>query len=210
MKIIVRVRELRKDQNLTQEELARQLKISRQSLISLEQGRWLPSLPLAVQLAQFFNVPLEDVISAMPAQVVHRELPALPVFPTINVRQDEANIYLEVHVPGFTQDQIDIEVADEYITIAGNAETENDSDETSNNDYLRREFHRQSFSRTVGLPTPIKKDEAQARMAHGILGIILPKETNSKPPNNAHKADGRLTSILISTSVSVKVSLMDL
>ncbi len=214
MKIIVRVRELRKHHHLTQEELARELKISRQSLISLEQGRWLPSLPLAFQLAQFFNTPFEEVIQTNPAAIKEgkeftmardlspwspfRELREMrdeldrafdqnlrfpfgmtTVFPTINVRQDEHNVFLEAHLPGFTQEQIDIDVAEDYVTIAGNAESENK--EESKSGYLRREYQQQSFSRTLGLPSPVISEEATAKMKNGVLELVLPKVVAETP-----------------------------
>ncbi|MEI6499308.1 MAG: Hsp20 family protein [bacterium] len=56
-----RLKELRKLHSLSQEELADKLGISRQSIIALEQGRYMPSLPLAINLCQFFNAAFEEV-----------------------------------------------------------------------------------------------------------------------------------------------------
>jgi HSP20 family protein len=59
--VVVRLRELRLIHTLTQEELGRALGLSRQSVNALEAGRWLPSLPVALQIASFFGVPLSHV-----------------------------------------------------------------------------------------------------------------------------------------------------
>lgn len=59
--ISCRVRKLRQQQKLTQEKLARQLGISRQSIISVEKGQCLPSLNLALQLASFFETTIEEI-----------------------------------------------------------------------------------------------------------------------------------------------------
>jgi HSP20 family protein len=59
--IEIRLREFRKRNNLSQEELADELGISRQSIITLEQGKSMPSLPLAVSLCRFFNAQFEDI-----------------------------------------------------------------------------------------------------------------------------------------------------
>jgi len=59
--ISCRVRKLRRKQKLTQEKLAQQLGISRQSIISVEKGQCLPSLNLALQLASFFETTIEDI-----------------------------------------------------------------------------------------------------------------------------------------------------
>ncbi len=52
---------LRHQRALTQEELAKLLGVSRQSVIAIETGRRLPSFPLAIAIAQFFEVPVNEV-----------------------------------------------------------------------------------------------------------------------------------------------------
>ncbi|MEI8143420.1 MAG: Hsp20 family protein [Candidatus Berkelbacteria bacterium] len=55
------LREVRKHRKLSQEDLADALGISRQSIIALEQGRSMPSLPLAVSMCKYFNTAFEDL-----------------------------------------------------------------------------------------------------------------------------------------------------
>ena len=55
------VRELRTDRGLRQEDLARALKVSRQTVNAIETGRYLPSLPLAFALARYFGKPVEEL-----------------------------------------------------------------------------------------------------------------------------------------------------
>jgi putative transcriptional regulator len=55
------VRELRMDKGLRQEDLAVALKVSRQTVNAIETGRYLPSLPLAIELARFFGKPVEEL-----------------------------------------------------------------------------------------------------------------------------------------------------
>ena len=54
-----RVRELRTAQGLSQGELAAALDVSRQTINSIEQERYTPSLPLALALARFFQTNVE-------------------------------------------------------------------------------------------------------------------------------------------------------
>lgn len=56
------MREYRKKKNLSQEELARSLKVSRQTIISIEKGKYIPSLVLAFRLSHFFEVKIEEII----------------------------------------------------------------------------------------------------------------------------------------------------
>lgn len=46
---------------MSQAELATKLGVSRQTVISLESGRYLPSLPLAFRIARLFSLPIETV-----------------------------------------------------------------------------------------------------------------------------------------------------
>jgi putative transcriptional regulator len=55
------VRELRTVMALRQEDLAKAMKVSRQTINAIETGRYLPSLPLAIALARFFRKPVEEL-----------------------------------------------------------------------------------------------------------------------------------------------------
>ena len=55
------IREKRTEKNMTQEELSQLLKVSRQTIISLEKGKYKPSLVLAHKLAQIFECSIEDL-----------------------------------------------------------------------------------------------------------------------------------------------------
>ncbi len=55
------IREKRKEAGLTQEELAEAMSVSRQTIISIERGRYIPSLPLALKIARFFRCPTDDM-----------------------------------------------------------------------------------------------------------------------------------------------------
>ncbi|WP_297420184.1 helix-turn-helix transcriptional regulator [Thermococcus sp.] len=56
-----RLRELREEKGLTQEELARILGVTRQTIIAIERGKYDPSLRLAFKIARFFNRPIEEI-----------------------------------------------------------------------------------------------------------------------------------------------------
>jgi len=56
-----RVREQRSGRGMSQAELAAALGVSRQTVISIESGRYLPSLPLAFRIARFFDLPVDKI-----------------------------------------------------------------------------------------------------------------------------------------------------
>ena len=53
--------ELRKERGITQEELADVLEVSRQTISSLENGRYNPSIVLAFKIAKFLELRIEDI-----------------------------------------------------------------------------------------------------------------------------------------------------
>jgi putative transcriptional regulator len=58
------VRERRTAKGLAQGELARELDVSRQTINSIETGRYTPSLPLAITIARFFGSTVEEIFHA--------------------------------------------------------------------------------------------------------------------------------------------------
>ena len=58
------VRQLRTEKGLSQGQLAAEMDVSRQTINSIEQERYTPSLPLAIALARFFESRVEEVFDA--------------------------------------------------------------------------------------------------------------------------------------------------
>lgn len=56
-----RIRELRQQHHMTQDELSKLVGVSRQSIIAIENGKYNPSLKLAIRIAKQFNCPVEYV-----------------------------------------------------------------------------------------------------------------------------------------------------
>ncbi|MDQ6421423.1 helix-turn-helix transcriptional regulator [Paenibacillus sp. LHD-117] len=56
-----RLEEIRKQRGIKQEELAAALEVSRQTIGSLENGRYNPSILLAFKIARFFGMSIEDI-----------------------------------------------------------------------------------------------------------------------------------------------------
>ena len=62
--VAAHVRDLRLAAGWSQAELAAMLHVSRQTVISIENGRYLPSLPLAFRIARLFSRPLEAIFKS--------------------------------------------------------------------------------------------------------------------------------------------------
>ncbi len=194
--IYIRIRDLRRERDLTQEELAEALGVSRQSINAMEAGRCLPSLPVALQIASFFAIPLNQLIEMademsrlQEAQVGAQLMPWNPVQdmrelleetssshpPHINIRLENDKIIAEAVLPGFAKKDISIEVGADFLTISGESTT------SDNGTLVRQEFVQHSFSRTISLPTEVQSESAVAEMENGILRITLEKLEQPKP-----------------------------
>jgi len=57
------IRALRTERGLSQAELAKAMNVSRQTIISIESGRYTPSLPLGMALARHFGQAVEQIFS---------------------------------------------------------------------------------------------------------------------------------------------------
>ena len=59
--IINNVQALRKERGVTQEEFARAVGVTRQTVIAIEKGNYTPSVLLAIKISNFFNRPVEEI-----------------------------------------------------------------------------------------------------------------------------------------------------
>ena len=56
-----RIKVLRAERNMTQEELATEVQVSRQTINAIEKGKFDPSLPLAFKISRLFQLAIEDI-----------------------------------------------------------------------------------------------------------------------------------------------------
>jgi putative transcriptional regulator len=62
-KVANSVKEQRRLAGLTQEDLAHAMGVSRQTIISIERGKYVPSLPLALKIARYFKCSTDDIFT---------------------------------------------------------------------------------------------------------------------------------------------------
>lgn len=55
------IKMLRAKHNLTQEDLAQKVNVTRQTILAIERSKYPPSLPLALAIAKVFNTPVEEI-----------------------------------------------------------------------------------------------------------------------------------------------------
>jgi HSP20 family protein len=102
---------------------------------------------------------------------------AMGMAPKINVINKEKTIVVKIEVPEVNEEDLDIEVADDLITVSGERREEK---ETKEEDYFHKETHYGTFSRSVSLPSAVVADKAEAEVKNGILTVTIPKVEEKK------------------------------
>lgn len=105
--------------------------------------------------------------------------------PPVNIKETSKEFILELAAPGLERKDFKIEVENHNLRISVDKQEEKQEGKESEN-YWRREYFYQAFSRSFSLPESIKEDKIDAKYADGVLTLHLPKEktTADKP---AHK-----------------------
>ena len=108
-------------------------------------------------------------------------LPLIPSkwqkFPRINIEDKKGNIIAEIETPGINPKDIDISVENNILQVKGHSESKT---EEKKKNYLKQEFSKGYFERTISLPSDVKGDKAKASYKDGILTVIMPKSAKAK------------------------------
>ena len=95
--------------------------------------------------------------------------------PAINVKESEVDYEVEVAAPGMTKDDFNVHLnQDGDLTIKMESKKENREEEKKAH-YLRREFAYSKFEQTLILPDDVDKENISAKVADGVLTVVLPK-----------------------------------
>ena len=99
--------------------------------------------------------------------------------PSVNVKENSEEYRVEVAVPGFEKEDFNIELNKNLLTISSEKKEEKETNEDEQ--FTKREFSYQSFSRSFTLPVTVESEKISAKYEHGILEIIIPKKEEAKP-----------------------------
>ena len=97
--------------------------------------------------------------------------------PAVNVKETETAYHLDVAAPGLDKSDFKIKVENKVLNISAEKKVEN---EEKKDNYTRREFSYQSFSRSFTLPDLVDTHQVKATYSNGILTVDIPKREEAK------------------------------
>lgn len=99
--------------------------------------------------------------------------------PSVNIKESNDDFEVEVAAPGFDKSDFKIELNNDVLTISSDKNLESETNEGQQ--FTRREFSYQSFSRSFTLPNIADSEKIEAKYENGILRVVIPKKEEAKP-----------------------------
>lgn len=138
--------------------------------------------------ASYSLVPFEALTSRLD-QMFHDFFgePASNVLPTtsattrsapLDIWEDDNAYHLEVEVPGFQMDDIELVLEGRELTVRGQT---TETQEQQNVRYHRRERRARQFQRSLMLPDDVDTEQVSASLEEGVLQVTLTKQEKHKP-----------------------------
>jgi len=97
-------------------------------------------------------------------------------YPSLNMIDDDNNVYVEAELPGVRMEDVEITVADGMLTITGRRDVATLTDVNT----LRRERGALEFERSITLPANVEAHSTNAVLRDGVLLLTMPKSENAK------------------------------
>ena len=107
-----------------------------------------------------------------------RNLSSFKSWPAVDISEDKDNVYIKADLPGLKEDEIEVNVDDDILTIKGERKEEVKKE---GKNYHRIERSYGSFQRSLQLGAGIDKEKIKASYKNGVLDISVPKIEKMKP-----------------------------
>lgn len=92
-----------------------------------------------------------------------------------DVRETDNGYEVDIDLPGFKKDEVNVQLNDGYITISAAKGLDKDEKDKKTGKYLRRERYAGSMSRSFYVGEDVKQEDIHAKYESGILKLTIPK-----------------------------------
>ncbi len=99
--------------------------------------------------------------------------------PSVNIKENFEGFEVEMAAPGLEKKDFKIELNGDVLTISSEKTLENETKEDEQ--FTKKEFSYQSFSRSFTLPNTVDEKKIKAKYDNGILSVSIPKKEEAKP-----------------------------
>ena len=96
-----------------------------------------------------------------------------------DIRETDGSYELDVDLPGFKKDEIQIELKDGYLTVSAEKGLDKDEEDKKGH-YIRQERYSGAMSRTFYVGEDVKQEDIKAKFENGILSLSVPKPVEQK------------------------------
>lgn len=97
-----------------------------------------------------------------------------------DIQEHDDGYTLEMDLPGFKKDEIQVELKDGYMTISAAKSLDEDAKDKKSGKYIRRERFAGSCQRSFYVGEDVTEEDIKAEFKHGILKLFVPKK-EAKP-----------------------------
>jgi HSP20 family protein len=116
--------------------------------------------------------------------------------PPVDIAEDKDRIVLTAELPGFQEDQIQIQMEGGVLTLRGERKFE---DEKEGRNFHRVERSYGQFVRSFTLPNNVDRDAIKASFRNGLLEIAMPKREEAKPRQISISGDAQGKAVDVKT-----------
>ena len=151
--------------------------------------RWEPVRELNTlqgEMNRLFNTLFDAPVSGDGGGSVRRWIPAMDLIET------DEDFVLRADLPGLSEDDVNIELEDNVLTISGERKSEH---QERNQGYYRVERASGTFSRSLTLPEGVNPEGIKASFDRGVLEVRIPKPQERKPRKVAISVGGQQKAI---------------
>lgn len=128
-------------------------------------------------LRQQVNHLFDEIMHPEQMRSIWSKLDNLNWHPAVELKELDNDIIVKLQVPGIDARDLDIQVSENTVAIAGEYQEEKTSDGKG---FYRSEFSYGKFQRTIPLPVNVKYEQVKAEVKDGVVTLTLPKAETSQ------------------------------
>ena len=117
---------------------------------------------------EFFNKSISDIVGT---DFTHES-------PAVNIIEKEDSFEMEVAAPGLDKKDFKVMIEKDHLTISAKKEAEVDAE--NKQQFKRKEYNFQNFTRRFRLPNTVDKSSLKAKYLQGILKVVIQKTPEAK------------------------------